>query len=155
LQIGILHIRQAKFGKSRFIPLHSSTTRALKRYASRRDQDVNTIATDAFFVFDHGRPALTRKIQYAFRLVCRHLRWHARGGHRTPRIHDLRHSFVCRRLRRWYEEGVDINCNLLALSTYIGHAKVTDTYWYITAVPELMAIAAQRLKPLMPTGGEL
>jgi len=155
LKSGILHIRQAKFGKSRLVPLHPSTTRALKRYASRRNQDVYSTATDAFFVFDHGRPALTRKVQYAFGLVCRRLRWHARGGHRTPRIHDIRHSFVCQRLRRWYEEGVDIDCNLLALSTYIGHAKVTDTYWYITAIPELMAIVARRLEPLAPTGGGL
>jgi len=62
---------------------------------------------------------------------------------------------VCRRLRRWCEEGVDINGDLLALYTYIGHAKVTDTYWHITAIPELMAIAAQHLKPLAPRGGGL
>jgi len=155
LQSGLLHIRQAKFGKSRLVPLHPSTTRALKRYASRRDQDAYSVVTDAFFIFDHGRPALTRKVQYAFGLVCRRLRWRARGGYRVPRIHDIRHSFVCRRLRRWYEEGVDIDSNLLALSTYIGHAKVTDTYWYITGTPELMAIAARRLEPLAPTGGGL
>ncbi|MBZ5617047.1 MAG: tyrosine-type recombinase/integrase [Acidobacteriia bacterium] len=152
---GLLHIRQAKFGKSRLVPLHPSTTRALKRYAGRRDRDPYSAATDAFFVFDHGRPALTRKVQYAFGLVRRRLRWRVRGGYRAPRIHDLRHSFVCRRLQCWYEEGVDIDCNLLALSTYIGHAKVTDTYWYITATPELMAIAARRLEPLAPTGGGL
>jgi integrase len=155
LERGLLHIQQAKFGKSRLVPLHSSTTRALQRYARRRDQDTASAATDAFFVFDHGQPARTRKLQYAFRLVCRQLRWRARGGHRAPRIHDIRHSFVCRRLRRWYEEGVDIDRNILALSTYLGHAKVTDTYWYITATPELMAIAARRLEPLAPTGGGL
>jgi integrase len=155
LQSGILHIRQAKFGKSRLVPLHPSTTRALKRYASRRDQDACSVMTDAFFIFDHGRPASTRKVQYAFGLVCRGLRWRARGGHPAPRIHDLRHSFVCRRLRRWYEEGMNIDCNMLALSTYIGHAKVTDTYWYVTATPELMAIAARRLEPIAPTGGGL
>jgi integrase len=151
----LLHIRQTKFGKSRFVPLHPSTTRALQRYARRRDQDPLSTATNAFFVFDYGRPASTRKLQYAFGLLRGKLHWRARGGHRAPRIHDLRHSFVCRRLRRWYEEGVDINCNLLALSTYVGHAKITDTYWYVTAIPELMAIAARRLEPLAPKGGEL
>lgn len=155
LQGGVLHIQNAKFGKSRLVPMHPSTTRALKRYASRRDQDPSSALTDAFFVFDHGLPALTRNVQYAFGVVCRQLCWRSRGEHRAPRIHDIRHSFVCRRLRRWYEEGVDIDSNLLALSTYIGHAKVTDTYWYITATPELMAIAARRLKALAPTGGEL
>jgi integrase len=153
LQRGILHIQQAKFGKSRLVPLHPSTTRALQRYACRRNQDPSSVATDTFFVFDHGQPALTRRLQYAFRRLCCQLRWRARGGHRAPRIYDLRHSFVCRCLRRWYEEGVDIDRNMLALSTYLGHAKVTDTYWYVTATPELMAIAARRLEPLAPTGG--
>jgi integrase len=155
LKGGLLHIQRAKFGKSRLVPLHSSTTRALQRYARRRDQDPSSTATDAFFIFDHGRLARTRSLQHAFALLRRQLRWHARGGHRMPRLHDLRHTFVCRRIQRWYEEGVDVNCNLLALSTYLGHAKVTDTYWYITATPELMAIAARRLEPLAPTGGGL
>lgn len=153
LKRGILHIRQTKFGKSRLVPLHPSTTRVLQRYARRRDRDSSSAATDAFFVFDHGQPVRTRKLRYAFRRVCRQLRWRARGGHRTPRIHDMRHSFVCRRLQRWYKEGVDIDRNVLALSTYLGHTKVTDTYWYITATPELMAIAARRLEPLAPAGG--
>jgi integrase len=155
LRRGLLHIQQAKFGKSRLVPLHPSTMRALQRYVHRRDQDPSSAATDAFFVFDHGQPARTRKLQYAFRRVCCQLRWRARGGHRAPRIHDIRHSFVCRRLQTWYEEGVNIDRNILALSTYLGHAKVTDTYWYITATPELMAIAARRLQPLVPKGGGL
>jgi integrase len=155
LKGGLLHIRQAKFGKSRLVPLHPSTTRALQRYARRRNQDPSSAATDAFFIFDHGRPARTRSLQYAFKLVRRQLRWRARGGHRNPRIHDLRHTFVCRRIQRWYEEGMDINRNILALSTYLGHAKVSDTYWYITATPEMMAIAARRLAQLAPTGGGL
>jgi integrase len=155
LQRGLLHIRQTKFGKSRFVPLHPSATRALQRYARQRDQDPSSAATNAFFVFDHGQAAGTCKLRYAFRRVRRQLGWRARGGHRAPRIHDIRHSFVCRRLRRWYEEGMDIDRHILALSTYLGHANVTATYWYITATPELMAIAAQRLEPLAPTGGGL
>jgi integrase len=155
LKSGFLHIQRAKFGKSRLVPLHPSTTRALQRYARRRRQSSSSAATETFFIFDHGRPARTRSLQYAFALLRRQLRWHARGGHRMPRLHDIRHTFVCRRIQRWYEEGVDVNRNLLALSTYLGHAKVTDTYWYITATPELMAIAARRLEPLAPTGGGL
>jgi integrase len=89
-------------------------------------------------------------VQYAFKLLRRQLKWHSRGGLPAPRIHDLRHSFVCNRLARWYAEGLDIDRNILALSTYVGHAKVTDTYWYVTATPELLAIAAQRF---VRTGG--
>jgi integrase len=62
----------------------------------------------------------------------------------VPRIHDLRHTFAVRRLLRWYEEGTDLDRKMLALSTYLGHAKVTDTYWYLSAVPELMAITSRR-----------
>jgi integrase len=62
----------------------------------------------------------------------------------APRIYDLRHSFICHRLEDWYAQGLDIDRSILALSTYVGHVKVTDTYWYVTATPELMASAAQR-----------
>ena len=148
----LLHIRQSKFGKSRLVPMHPSVTRALQRYARRRDRDPLTATSDAFFVSDYGRPASTCSLQYALRLLRRQLKWRARGAHLAPRIHDLRHTFVSRRLERWYREGVDIEQNLLALSTYIGHAKVTDTYWYLTATPQLMAIAARRLTPPR-TGG--
>jgi integrase len=90
LQRGILHIRHTKFGKSRLVPLHSSTTHALQCYVRRRDQDPSSAATTAFFTFDHGQPARTRNLQYAFRNLCCQLGWCARGGHPAPRIHDLR-----------------------------------------------------------------
>jgi len=61
-------------------------------------------------------------------------------------LHDLRHTFVCQRLARWYREGRDLDRHVLALSTYVGHAKVTDTYWYVTATPELLALAARRVQ---------
>jgi integrase len=143
----LLHIRDSKFGKSRLVPLHPSVMCALRHYARRRDRDPLTATTDAFFVFDYARPASTRSVQHAFRLLRRKLKWRARGAHRVPRIHDLRHTFVSRRLERWYSEGIDVERHLLALSTYIGHAKVTDTYWYLTATPQLMAMAARRLAP--------
>ena len=144
LKHGLVHIRQGKFGKSRWVPLHPTTSHALQRYTQRRDRDPLTADTDAFFVFDYGRPALTISVQYAFGLLRHRLKWRCRGGHPLPRMYDLRHSFVCRRLEHWYAEGLDIDRNILALSTYVGHAKVTDTYWYITATPELLALAARR-----------
>lgn len=113
-----------------------------------------TGVSDAFFVFDCGRGASVSALQYAFEVLRRELRWRARGGHPHPRIHDLRHTFISKRLERWYEDGTDIESSILALSTYVGHAHVTDTYWYVTATPKLMAIAASRLAPL-DTGGVL
>jgi integrase len=74
------------------------------------------------------------------------LGWTAHGRARRPRIHDLRHTFAVRRLLRWYEEGVDVDRKILALATYLGHAKVTDTYWYLSAVPELMTITSRRFE---------
>jgi integrase len=140
----LLHIRRAKFGKERWVPVHASVAQELRRYAERRDRDALAAAAEAFFVFDYGRAASTRSVEYAFKLLRAALNWRARGGHPTPRIYDLRHSFICHRLEGWYAQGLDIDRSILALSTYVGHVKVTDTYWYVTATPELKAIAAQR-----------
>lgn len=140
----LLHIHGAKCGKSRYVPLHPTTATALRRYELRRDLDPAAANTNAFFVFDAGRSASTSSVEYAFKLLRSALGWHARGEHPAPRIHDLRHSFVCHRLQEWYAQGLDIDRIILALSTYIGHAKVTDTYWYVTATPELLEIAAKR-----------
>lgn len=147
-----LHIRHGKFGKARLVPMHPSTCKALRRYTRRRDQDPRCAAGKAFFMFDGGRPAGTRHLHYAFRTIRRVLRRRPRGGHSRYRLHDLRHTFVCRRLERWYQQGVDIDQKMLALSTYIGHASPTDTYWYVTATPSLMALAAGRLEPLAVGG---
>jgi integrase len=140
----LLHIRRGKFGKERWVAIHASVAQELRRYAEQRDRDPLAAAAEAFFVFDYGRAASTRSVEYAFKLLRAALKWRARGGHPAPRIYDLRHSFICHRLEDWYAQGLDIDRNILALSTYVGHVKVTDTYWYVTATPELMAIAAQR-----------
>lgn len=143
---GLLHIRHAKFGKSRWVPMHPTTVQALRRYAQRRDRDQASSGTDAFFVFERGRPVRYVFLADTFRKLRKQLNWRARGGHPAPRIHDLRHTFVCRRLERWSKEGLDLDCNILALSTYIGHVKVSKTYWYVTGTPELLAIAAERFE---------
>lgn len=144
LQKQLLHIRCAKFGKSRWVPLHATTVAALRSYEQRRDRDPAAVSTDAFFVFDYGRAASTRSVEYAFKLLRIDLKWRARGDHPAPRLHDLRHTFVCRRLQDWYARGEEVDHAILALSTYLGHARITDTYWYVTATPELLAIAARR-----------
>lgn len=144
LEHQLLCIRRAKLGKSRWVPIHHTTARALQRYANTRDREPLTANSDAFFVFDYGRPASTRSVEYAFHVLRDTLKWQPRGGHDRLRLHDLRHSFVCHRLEDWYARGLDVDRSILALSTYLGHVKVTDTYWYETATPELLAIAAQR-----------
>ena len=86
------------------------------------------------------------QVHRVFADLRRQLGWRNRGAHHAPRIHDLRHTFVVRRILLWQAKGVDIDQAMLSLSTYVGHAKVTNTYWYLSAVPELMALAAGRFE---------
>ena len=143
---GILTIREGKFRKSRLVPLHSTTTKALTRYAAQRDACSNAARSECFFRTDRTPALALAAVEKTFSRLRDRLGWTAQGRARRPRIHDLRHTFAVRRLQRWYEDGVDVNHKILALATYLGHAKVTDTYWYLSAIPELMAITSQRFE---------
>ena len=150
LQAGVLTIRQSKFGKSRLVPLHPSAVQALARYRTQRSRHVRSTLDLAFFVASRGRllgqPVSDRQAHRVFDELRRQLGWVDRGSHGTPRIHDLRHSFAVRRLVLWHEQGVDIGQRMLALSTYLGHVKVSSTHWYLTGVPELMGLLGQRFE---------
>lgn len=138
-----LTIRETKFKKSRLVPIHPSTAKALAVYqkatlAIRRHSGVDTV-----FLTPEGQPIPKRTIHNTFdRLRCR-LGWVARGGHAHPRIHDLRHTFICQALLRGQQDN-RIDHVADAISTYVGHTKVSDTYWYLSATPELMSGASQR-----------
>lgn len=143
---GLLTVREGKFRKSRLVPLHPTTVQALIRYVARRDASRGTQPSEFFFHTDRA-PALERAaVEKTFSRLRDRLGWTTHGRAGRPRIHDLRHTFAVRRLLRWYEEGAEVNRKILALATYLGHAKVTDTYWYLSAVPELMAVTAQRFE---------
>ncbi|MBL8485329.1 MAG: tyrosine-type recombinase/integrase [Rhodocyclaceae bacterium] len=144
LETGVLHIRDAKFHQQRLVPLHPSVTNALNTYAQWRDQCVPRPVCDRFFLRDDARPANRASISYALHSLCRHLGWQPRGDYAHHRLHDLRHTFIVRSTLRSYEQGIDGEHAVLALSRYVGHAKVSDTYWYFTGIPELMDIAAER-----------
>jgi len=149
LHRGLLTIRGTKFRKSRWVPLHPSATQALKRYARDRNATVGGDAAAGFFFRTERVPRLTiAAVEKAFARMRHRLDWSARGRARRPRLHDARHTFAVRRLLRWYEEGADVGQKILALSTYLGHAKITDTYWYLTGVPELLAVASRRFERL-------
>ena len=158
LKAGVLTIRQSKFGKSRLVPLHPSAVQALTQYRLQRLCQVPMTAGMAFFVGTRGRllgqPLGDRNAHWVFDQLRRQLGWANRGGHEAPRIHDLRHSFAVRRLKLWHEQGVDIGQRMLALSTYLGHAKISNTYWYLTGVPELMALAGKRFADPWEDGDE-
>jgi integrase len=154
LKIGLLSIHQTKFGKSRQVPMHPSTLDALRRYRWMRDLACEPAADDtAFFICTRGRrrglPLGASQVHNVFVQLRLQLGWRNRGAHHAPRIHDLRHTFVVRRIVQWQAQGVDIDQAMLSLSTYVGHAMVTNTYWYLSAVPELMALAAGRFESFM------
>jgi integrase len=152
LHRGLLTVRETKFRKSRYVPLHPSSTRALTQYAADRDAVVPSGPSSFFFRTQRAPSLKPSAVHKAFGCIRRRLGWTAQGRACRPRIHDMRHTFAVRRLLRWYEEGVDIGQKILALSTYLGHAKVTDTYWYLTGVPELLEIASQRFeRPVQQT----
>lgn len=144
LDKNLIEVRASKFGKSRWVPLHCSTVCHLREYVTSRDSITGHQPDGRFFVGDYGRAMSTIAVQYAFSLLRQKLGWKSRGQHSNPRIHDLRHTFICRTVQRWYENSEDVDNKILGLSTYVGHAKVTDTYWYLTATPELLALAATR-----------
>jgi len=155
LKYGMLTIHQTKFGKSRQVPMHLSTVEALRRYRWMRELAGESAQENSpFFVGTRGRrrglPLSTHQVERVFAGLREQLGWRNRGTHHAPRIHDLRHSFVVRRIVRWQAQGIDIDQAMLSLSTYVGHAMVTNTYWYLSAVPELMALAAGRFESFMP-----
>lgn len=153
LKTGILTIRRTKFAKSRQVPLHSSTVAALRRYRRLRDPLLEFTEDTPFFVGSrgrcHGHGLSTRQVDRTFAQLRMQLALPNRGAHSTPRVHDLRHTMVVRRILAWHAQGVDIDQAMLALSTYVGHAMVTNTYWYLTAVPELMGLAAAKFEARM------
>jgi len=149
---GVLTIRQAKFGKSRLIPIHSSTGRALRHYAGLRDQIHPKPKTPSFFVSDRGQRLTGWMVRKTFvKLSCR-IGLRGPSDSRGPRLHDLRHRFAVRTLLRWYRAGVDVDRHMPELATYLGHAHASDTYWYLSAVPELLRSATMRLE--RPEGGQ-
>jgi len=154
LKAGMLTIQRTKFAKSREVPMHPSVVEALRRYRRVRDRLVEFNEDTPFFVGSRGRHRgqwlSRRQVDRVLAAVRAQLAWPNRGAHASPRVHDLRHTFVIRRMLAWHAEGVDIDQAMLSLSTYVGHAMVTNTYWYLTAVPELMALAAAKFESRMP-----
>jgi integrase len=140
---GVLLIRESKFGKSRLVPLQTSSMRALADHARLRDELQRRPKEPSFFV------SLTRnRLSYAVvSQTFRQLVDNAGVGADAPcapRLHDLRHTFAVRTLLGWYRAGEDVQARIPSLSTYLGHRDPVSTYWYLSAAPELLALAAAR-----------
>ncbi|MHB1527577.1 MAG: tyrosine-type recombinase/integrase [Candidatus Dormibacteria bacterium] len=143
---GLLTIRHSKYGKSRQLPLQPTTVDALRGYARRRDERRPRAKSPSFFVSTVGTRLIPRNAMAGFaQLVCdAKLDWS--GRRRPPRLHDLRHAFAVRTVIGWYRDGLSVEERLPLLSTYLGHIGPASTYYYLTAVPELLALAIARLE---------
>lgn len=140
---GVLLIRESKFGKSRLIPLLGSSVHALREYQRQRQQLRPEPTDPSFFVQRSGRRLSYPLVQQTFRRVVDDERIGVDAFHR-PRLHDFRHTFAVRTLLGWYRAGLDVQARIPILSTYLGHREPAHTYWYLSAVPELLACAAER-----------
>lgn len=145
LEQGLLTIRNSKFGKSRQVPLHSTSVDALAAYARRRDQRRPRPKASSFFTSAIGTRLLRDNVSTVFPRLVRETGLNSPNRHRPPRLHDLRHSFAVRSVIGWYQSGVDVEARLPLLSTWLGHVAPSSTYWYLTGVPELLELIADRL----------
>lgn len=143
LDHGLVTIRDAKFGHSRLVPLHPSTTHALRAYITSRDRHCPEPASPTFFVSSVGTALAYGTVHKTFTDLTTAIG--LRTASTRPRMHDLRHSFAVRTLINWHRSGVDIEPRMAALSNYLGHVNPSGTYWYLSAAPELMELAAARL----------
>jgi integrase/recombinase XerD len=151
---GIVTVRDGKLGKSRLLPLHPTAAMALQHYQRARDQilPAGARAGGALFPSSSGRPMDYSQVRRAFREITDEAGVTARSASCWPKIHDLRHSFAVATLLDAYRRGGDVQAMLPRLSTYLGHVKPKHTYWYLSAAPELLARAAERLERHQATG---
>lgn len=143
VQAGVVTIHHAKFDRPRLVPLHPTVTEALSRYAAERDRLCPRPRARAFFVSSAGTRLDRSGVAKTLRTITTSLGMRTETVH--PRAHDLRHSFAVDTLIRWQHSGLSVDEHIATLSTYLGHVSPADTYWYLSASPELMGLAAQRL----------
>ena len=136
-------ILDSKFGKSRMVFLHPTTAAALRAYDRARDEAFPGPAADTFFVNSQGRPLNRLNTSYVFNELVAAAGIEVRPGQRAPRLHDLRHAYTVQTLLDWYRDGGDVQARLPVLSTWLGHIDPKSTYWYVSSVPELLALAAR------------
>jgi len=142
---GVLVVRESKFAKTRLVPVAPSTLDALAAYAAIRDRLVER-HVPAVFVSVRGNRTIYACVQDTFRRLCDNTGVGA-AAPRKPTVHGLRHSFAVNTLIAWHQAGENVDARLPALSTYLGHRDPRSTYWYLSAAPELLALAARRIEP--------
>jgi integrase/recombinase XerD len=140
---GVLLIRESKFGKTRLVPLQTSSMQALTDYAQMRDELQPRPKEPSFFVSRTRNRLCYGVVSQTFRQLINNAGIGA-GAASAPRLHDLRHTFAVRTLLDWYRSDEDVQAKIPSLSTYLGHREPASTYWYLSAAAELLALAAAR-----------
>lgn len=141
---GVLTVHSTKFGKSREVVVHPTTTAVLTSYVNARDERFPKRPDQAVFVSTTGRRLRDKRLWRHWQRTID--RAGVVDGERRPRVHDLRHSFAVNTLRAWHDAGLDVQARLPLLSVYLGHRNPASTYWYLSATPDLLAAAARRLE---------
>ncbi len=146
---GLARVINGKFGKSREVPLDTSTMRALAAYSQRRDQLCPRAACDAFFLSTAGTRLHAANVRRVFTRLVRSVGLEPRSPRCRPTLHSLRHRFAVATLLDWHRAGLDVQARLPWLATYMGHTEPANTFWYLTATPELLRLVAERLEPAL------
>jgi len=120
----------------------------LAKYEEYRNKLCPNAITLSLFLSTGGEPLRLRNLEYSFTVIrqCLLPEGKLEWNRRPPRLYDLRHSFTSHTILRWVKEGVDVNHRINSLSTYLGHVKPSDTYWYLTGTPELLALATEKFE---------
>ncbi|MCP4752141.1 MAG: tyrosine-type recombinase/integrase [Proteobacteria bacterium] len=143
---GMLTIHQTKFGKSRLVAIHPSTRGILQVYEKRRNRIFPNPYDGSFFISDKGIRLTDDSVRWTFVKLSRQIGLRCPGDSHGPRLHDFRHRFAVHTLLNWYRTGANIEQQMPKLAAYLGHTHVNDTYWYLSAVPELTELATMRLR---------
>ncbi|WP_336814137.1 tyrosine-type recombinase/integrase [Bosea sp. MMO-172] len=154
LQIGDLDlkaahivVRQAKYGRQRIVALHPTTVAALSAFVEEQCRGFRCSRNDPLFKNElTGGVLRYANVRHAWSRLVLKIGIRPRGEHPSVRLHDLRHTFICRRIMDWQANGADVDAAMMMLSTYVGHVNLRDTYWYLESVPELMALAGRRFE---------
>jgi integrase len=146
LDRGVLSLSVTKGDRKRLVPLHPTAIRELARYLNVRAEKYPISPAAGFFVTNRGTPLPYSTVHKWFMRLARSIGLRGTAPANGLRLHDLRHHFAMRTLLDWYQEDIDVTAHLPELSTYLGHCHVSDTYWYLSAVPDLLQLAARRWK---------
>jgi site-specific recombinase XerD len=148
-----LKVLATKFQKSRLVPLHPTTAAQLRQYLEKRRQFGYAASSTHFFITEQGNRLNRVVLWRTFKSVTQRLGMQPLAGGRRPTFHSLRHSFAVERLRQWYRAGVSVQEMLPHLSVYLGHVGPQESYWYLTATPELLSAAGERFQQYTQIGG--